>query len=275
MWVLNVLRITALILIGNAGAPEIAIGGFHSQAGWIGFNGAALAFALAARRLPWLAKNPEASARSRGENPTAAYLIPFLAILAASIVSAAFSSGFETAYPLRLLAAIPVLWVFRSTYTRLDWRFGWYAPLAGAALFALWIFLDSMSKGSDATMAAGLASLSSPLRTTWLVCRTVSAVVIVPIAEELAFRGYLTRRLMSSDFESVGLRSITPLSIIVSSAVFGLMHGSMWVGGILAGLVFALLLRKNGRIGDPIVAHATCNVLLAAWVLSVGHWHLW
>ena len=37
IWLCNVLRIVALILVGAHLSPAIAIGGFHSQAGWIGF----------------------------------------------------------------------------------------------------------------------------------------------------------------------------------------------------------------------------------------------
>ena len=37
IWVLNCARIIALILIGDAGAPAVAAGGFHSEAGWISF----------------------------------------------------------------------------------------------------------------------------------------------------------------------------------------------------------------------------------------------
>ena len=44
VWLLNAVRIALLILIGNAGAPHIALGGFHSQAGWIAFNGVAWGF---------------------------------------------------------------------------------------------------------------------------------------------------------------------------------------------------------------------------------------
>ncbi len=44
MWIVNALRIVALIAIGTAGWREIALGGFHSQAGWIAFNAIALGF---------------------------------------------------------------------------------------------------------------------------------------------------------------------------------------------------------------------------------------
>ena len=53
IYLLNAVRIAALVLIGSAGAREIAVGGFHSQAGWIAFNVVALGFSVVARRVPY------------------------------------------------------------------------------------------------------------------------------------------------------------------------------------------------------------------------------
>src|SRR5690606_22647142 len=36
-WVLNVVRVTALVAIGTWWSPEVALGGFHSNAGWVVF----------------------------------------------------------------------------------------------------------------------------------------------------------------------------------------------------------------------------------------------
>src|SRR6202035_1714936 len=41
IFLLNTVRIAALLLIGDAGYEKIAMLGFHSQAGWIAFNLAA------------------------------------------------------------------------------------------------------------------------------------------------------------------------------------------------------------------------------------------
>jgi len=60
IFLLNAARIAALILIGNAGAPQIALGGFHSQAGWITFNLVAFGFCIVATHIPWLTKSGKA-----------------------------------------------------------------------------------------------------------------------------------------------------------------------------------------------------------------------
>ena len=48
------------------------------------------------------------------ENPTAAYLMPLLAILAAGALSHAMSGNFETFYPLRLIAGAAMLWLLST-----------------------------------------------------------------------------------------------------------------------------------------------------------------
>ena len=65
VWLSNAVRIAALILIGNAGAPGVALGGFHSQAGWIAFNVVAIGMALAARSSSWLTSGGLTNSASR------------------------------------------------------------------------------------------------------------------------------------------------------------------------------------------------------------------
>jgi len=278
LWLLNAVRIAALILIGDAGAESVAMGGFHSQAGWIAFNVVAVGFCVAARRVPWLtATRPGRLSRAApAENAVAPYLVPFLMILAAGMISRAVSGGFEWLYPLRFFAAVAALWFFRRRYAKLNWRFGWFAVLVGSGVFVLWLALDRVAgTHADNGIASGLASWPGSARIAWLVFRTLAAVATVPVAEELAFRGFLLRRLISSDFEAVGWQSWTYFSLLGSSLAFGLMHGNRWLAGTVAGLLYAAALLRHGRIGDAVAAHATTNALLAAWVLFRGDWYLW
>jgi CAAX prenyl protease-like protein len=108
----------------------------------------------------------------------------------------------------------------------------------------------------------------------WLTFRIVGSVLTVPIAEELAFRGYLLRRLISAEFENVSFRQFSWLSLLGSSLVFGALHDRL-LAGTLAGVVYALVLRRRGELCDAVVAHATTNLLIAAYVLATGTWSLW
>ena len=278
MWISNSLRITALILIGVAGAPNVAVNGFHSQAGWIAFTCVGLGFAVFSRRLAWCSRVAMASepVALRTANPAAAYLMPFLVVLAAGMIATAASSGFEWLYPLRVIAAAIALWCFRAKYSEMNWRFGWVAALAGVAVFGLWLALDRFSgPAAENGIGAGLAALPISGRIAWLAFRTIGAVVTVPIGEELAFRGFLIRRLISADFDALSPRRYTYLALAVSSVAFGLLHGGRWIAGSVAGLIYAIAFLRRGRIGDAVFAHALTNALLAAWVLSGGRWYLW
>ena len=108
----------------------------------------------------------------------------------------------------------------------------------------------------------------------WLTARVFGSVVAVPLAEELAFRGYLMRRLIAADFTNVSLKTFTLLSFLISSALFGAMH-ERWLAGTLAGMLYSLAAYRRGRLGDPIIAHAVTNALIALTVLTTGAWSLW
>jgi exosortase E/protease (VPEID-CTERM system) len=286
IYLLNAARIAALILIGNAGAPNIALGGFHSQAGWISFNVVALGLSFSATRLPWLMKiqtpaaAPIASARTtqarNTENSPIPWLLPFVSILAVGMLTTAASADVEWLYPLRFLAAAAVLWAYRKHYRALDWRFTWFGPAIGVLVFALWMSVDFALKSphTDA-MPSALAAAPASLRISWILFRALAAIVTVPIAEELAFRGFLIRRIVSADFEGLPMTTFTWINLGISSLAFGLLHGHLWFAGTLAGLLYAWAMLRRGRIGEAVIAHATTNALIAAYVLAFHRWHLW
>jgi exosortase/archaeosortase family protein len=128
VWFVNCLRIAGLVFIGVTGAPEIALGGFHSQAGWIGFNAVAIGICLVARRMPWLTTaDHRRDAAGATVNPTATYVLPFLALLAGAMLAALATGTFEWFYAIRVVAVTAVLWAFRERYRSMDWRCGWSA----------------------------------------------------------------------------------------------------------------------------------------------------
>jgi CAAX prenyl protease-like protein len=97
----------------------------------------------------------------------------------------------------------------------------------------------------------------------------------VPIAEELAYRGYVLRRLVNSDFQSVKFHDIRWPALAICAVLFGITHGTMWLPAMLAGLAYGAIAIRTGSIGEAVVAHATTNALLAASVLLFDQWQLW
>jgi exosortase E/protease (VPEID-CTERM system) len=275
IYALNVVRIAALVLIGNAGYPDVAVYGFHSQAGWIAFNAVACGLVFLSRRSTWLNRGAVRPVDSvTAENPTAAFLMPLLAILAAGAVARAMSSDFEFLYPLRFIVALSALVHFRPQLSALDWHFTWRGPAVGAAVFLIWMAAAHFLL-APASMPVKLAALSTPLRDSWMGIRVMAAVFTVPLAEELAYRGYLMRRLTHREFDSVPFRSVRWPALAVSAVVFGVAHGALWLPGIAAGLAFGWVLVRTGRIGESVIAHAVANGLIAVAVLGANQWQLW
>ncbi len=275
VWLLNACRIAALIVMGNCkGWEDVALGGFHSQAGWLAFNAVALGLIALSGRLSWLsaaAPNQE----MRQDNPTVAYIGPFMAALLAMMIGRAFSSGFDWLYPVRVGAAAAVLWYCRRSYAELRGPWSWQAVAFGAGVFGIWVVLVPWLTPVDAGWPAALNNLPLWGQIVWLAVRVVGHVVAAPLVEELAFRGYLMRRIATNPFQSVPPGEFSWLSFVVTSVLFGLLHGQAWIAGTLAGMAFALALRRRGKLVDAVVAHGTANGLLGVYVLVTGKWALW
>lgn len=274
IWILNAVRITALVLIGNWNA-DVAIKGFHSVAGWLFFNLVACGLVYSSSRMHLFSTDVAGPDRDRVSNPAAVYLAPMLSIVAAAMVTQAFSAGFDFLYPLRVIAVAAVLLYYRrELLNAIRFTASWQAMAIGAAVFVAWIVIVKADRSADAQFASALAAMSHSTATVWIAFRIVGAIVTVPIAEELAFRGYAIRKLISTDFESVPAGTFTWLSFAVSSILFGVLHGN-WVAGTVAGVAFAIALYRRGALSDAVVAHATTNALLAAYVLATYSWSLW
>jgi exosortase E/protease (VPEID-CTERM system) len=271
MFALNAARIAALVLIGNAGYPEVAEYGFHSQAGWIAFNAVAVGIAFFTRRSRWLNRSGEQLVRGQSDNPTAVFLMPLLAILATGMLSHALSGRFEWLYPLRLFSCVAVIVIYRRRLAALDWRWSWRAPLLGVGVFLVWSAAVHFL-APDVRVPEALAAASPGLRWSWLVCRVAGTVLTVPLAEELAYRGFLMRRLQTREFDSLPYGRVGWLALAASSVLFGASHGALWLPGIVAGFAYGWIVKRQGHLGEAVIAHMMTNLLVAVVALGSANW---
>jgi len=302
MWLANVMRITALILVGIWISPDIAVDGFHSVAGWIAFLSVGLGIIWGASQMRFFTQTdspPAFAAEATGSLPTrtpattavradgcgplpgslssTTCLVPFLALTAVTMLTQAFTSGFDMLYPVRVIATAAVLWSLRHD---LPWRTCRIAPeavLIGAVSFVIWMLLTPGAADSSAaaTVSQNPLHLSQPWQTIWLLFRLAGSTVTVPIAEELFFRGFITRRCISADADSVPIGQFSWFSFLVSSVSFGVLHGDAWLAGVVVGMLFAGALYRRRTLFDAVVAHATTNALLSGYVIATGSWSQW
>ena len=184
-----------------------------------------------------------------------------------ALLASTFFEHPAIAYPLRLVAMLAALWVFRAQILAIEWRIESWADLSGAAIGIAWVLTAPDPAAGVDPLAGALGQLGVGAFALWVVSRVIGTTFVVPLIEELFFRSYLLDRLSAR-------RSVLFLLLAVGSSTggFALLHGR-WIAAGLAGLVFAwLVLRPNGKLSDAIVSHGIANGLIAAAAGMSGDW---
>lgn len=268
---LNVVRIAALLILGIEGQPELAVGGFHSHAGWVMFTAVALGIIAVARRVTWFNRAPVAVAAQvplppLRRDPVAARILPFAVFMLTAVVVPAISENPAMFYPIRVIllaGAVALVW---PALRDILWRISPLAWAAGAAIGVMWVAIPVAH--SDAAPPYG--ALTGGMVALWFVFRGIGTVILVPLVEELFFRDYLESRLRGAapDAPAPLWRSI--LAILVTAALFAALH-DRWAEAFVAGLAFSLLVRRTGRIADAIAAHAAANLIVFTVAMATGN----
>lgn len=265
-WTLNVLRIAALIGIGDAFSPDLAVNGFHSYAGWLFFTLLAFGLIWFVQSTAWLHR---AGSHGPGSlplrhDPVAAAILPFVVFMVAStIVGAAFPVQ-DLGYPVKALALVLAVGLFWPVIGKLRFTADPLAIATGLAVGLFWLWF---AQPADGQLASSLRQLSGGALFGWVVLRLIGTVVLVPLVEEMFFRGYLLSRL---DGASLWRRA---LALAISSLAFAALHGR-WLEAGVAGLIFGLVMLRRGRVEDAVLSHLTANGLIAAAALAQGDWSL-
>jgi CAAX protease family protein len=220
---------------------------------------------------------------AKGRHVTAGYIAPFVAFVAVLAVEKALLPNSQLLYPIRFAVALAAILLFSRPY--IAWRPS--APLAsigvGIAVFLIWIAPDHLFHYRRFWLfdnpLTGTVSSSIGLdlkNTSWfLPIRILGSVVIVPIAEELFWRGWMMRWLIDSQFEKVPLGKYAPGAFWMVAVLFASEHGPYWEVGLIAGVIYNFWIVRTRNLADCILAHAVTNAILAAWVLTTGEWQYW
>ncbi len=184
-------------------------------------------------------------------------------------------------YGVSVLLVGGLLWWFRREYGELvaqrlpTWREFALALAVGLAVFYLWIQLDApWMRLGEAT--AGFRPVDAQGSVMWALVslRWVGATLLVPVMEELFWRSFLMRWIERAQFETVDPQRAGMKAVVLSTFVFMLAH-TLWLAAVVAGLVYAWLYIRTGKLWVAIVAHAVTNGALGVWVVFTGNWGFW
>ncbi len=215
---------------------------------------------------------------------TAAYVAPFLVFLGVLAIERAFGVPASLAYTVRFVTTLAAVFVFSRGF--IPWRPS--RPLLsaalGAAVFFLWIGPDlwfgpayrhSWLFENPLTGFAASSLAHAVQQNGFLALRITSATLLVPVVEELFWRGWVMRWLIQGEFLKVPIGRYTPSSFWITAVLFASEHGPYWEVGLIAGILYNAWVVRTRNLADCILAHAVTNGMLAAYVVIRGQWQYW
>jgi len=209
------------------------------------------------------------------------YVLPFGLFLLLTEMVRFFPALRAFLYITKTLTVGTLLWFWRHTYAAdispgLSFREGLTALFCGLLALVLWIGLEGylfqfgQNSGFDPYALGG----SKPYAIGLIAVRLIGAAVVVPVMEELFWRSFLMRYLISPDFRSVPMGAFSWFSFLGVAILFGLEHHRV-MAGIMVGLLYGLLLIRQKKLKGVILAHGVTNLGLGIYVLLTESWMFW
>jgi uncharacterized protein len=210
-----------------------------------------------------------------GKRTVWGYVLPFLVFMLFLVGEGWFPDQHYLIYPWKALAVGGlILW-----YWKLYPTFRPSAPLlsifVGIVGIILWIGLDRYLVHYPASAVGRNPFLLYPPAEAWVLFgfRLFGLALVVPVMEELFWRGFLMRWLIKEDFNSVPLGTYTPASFFVTTALFASVHGAEWPLAVIVGLLYGGWFLRTKHLGDVMLAHGTTNLILGLYCLFSRDWH--
>lgn len=218
-----------------------------------------------------------------GRSATVAYVAPFVAFIGVMALEHTLLPNSQILYPVRFVIVLAVILLVSRPVLQLRPKNPLASIVVGIAVFLIWIAPDRLFGYRHFWLfdnpLTGSASTSIPAgmhSSIWfLAARTLGSVALVPILEELFWRGWLMRWLINPDFEKVPLGKYAPGAFWIVAILFASEHGPYWEVGLMAGVVYNWWMIRTKSLADCMLAHAVTNGVLAAYVMASGQWQYW
>lgn len=109
-----------------------------------------------------------------------------------------------------------------------------------------------------------------------VLSRFARLVIVVPLVEEIFWRGFLMRYLINENFTSIAFGAFTRLSFFGVALMSMLEHQPT---DYIAAIIYALLINtvavKTRSLFACVVCHAVTNLGLGIYIMHTGQWGFW
>ena len=218
----------------------------------------------------------------------AAYTVPFLTFAALLALN-----GWLKKIDNQLWLTLPEYWIyptqtvlcgvllawFRREYDFNGLRHAGFAMLIGIIAFIFWISPQAFFGFPLRTAGFNpllLFEQRSSLYWLELILRFARLVIIVPFVEEIFWRGFLLRFLISENFERVPVGTFSWFSFSIVTLGFALAHSPAdWPAAVVTGVLYNGVAYRTKSLSSCILMHAVTNLLLGFWIMNTKQWGFW
>ena len=217
----------------------------------------------------------------------AAYTLPFVAFMGALAAVAglkAIGGSFWLAspeywvYPVQTLLCAALLFRYWREYDFNGVRQPLVAAAVGIVVLGMWISPQAFFGAAARTEGFNPAIFADQPAAYWatVLFRFLRLVVVVPLVEEVFWRGFLLRYFVDEKFDRVLFGTFSWLSFGVVSVGFMFVHSMAdWPAALLTGALYNFVAYRTKSLGACVLAHAVTNLLLGLWIMSTRQWGFW
>lgn len=208
----------------------------------------------------------------------------FLLFLALKSALATFGRSFWLAsseywiYPTQTIVCGILLISFRRHYDLGPLRRVFFTAGVALVVFLLWISPQAFFGFTPRTVGFNpdIFAGNSAAYWTTIVLRFLRLVVVVPLVEEIFWRGFLLRYFIAEKFWAVPFGAFSWLSFVVVIAGFGFAHSSAdRIAAFVTGALYNCVAYRTKSLSSCVLAHALTNFLLGLWIMRTRQWGFW
>jgi CAAX prenyl protease-like protein len=181
-------------------------------------------------------------------------------------------------YPAQTLICGALLFWFWRDYELRAARQVVLTLVVALAVFALWIAPQALFGFAPRLDGFNPEVFSGQPLAYWstIAFRFLRLVVVVPLVEEIFWRGFLLRYLINEKFYAVPLGAFSWLSFVAVTAGFGFSHSRPdWIPALITGALYNWIACRTKSLASCVLAHAVTNLFLGLWIMKTHQWGFW
>jgi CAAX prenyl protease-like protein len=221
-----------------------------------------------------------------GQRKLAAFVLPmavFIGLLFLARILPSVGNGFWLAsseywvYPVQtFICGGLVIWFWREYQLRPPTRI-LFTSAVGLLVFVCWIAPQQFLGAAPRVIGFNPDVFTAqPAYWSTVTIRFVRLVLVVPLVEEIFWRGFLLRYLIGEKFHRVPFGTFSWLSFVVVTIGFGFSHSPVdRIAALITGALYNCVAYRTKSLASCVLAHAVTNLLLGLWIMKTRQWGFW